>query len=94
MKITEQEVKNVARLARLHLTDDEVATMTGQLDSILQYMAKLDQLDTTGVEPTTHTQQVGNRFRDDVVTPSLKRRQALANAPEHNGEAFVVPRVL
>lgn len=84
----------MAKLARLDLTAAEVERMTGHLDAILSYAAKLDELDTTGVALTTHPQAVVNCFRDDEVRPSLPREQALANAPEQNGEAFVVPRVI
>jgi aspartyl-tRNA(Asn)/glutamyl-tRNA(Gln) amidotransferase subunit C len=94
MKITREEVQHVAKLARLELTSPEVDRMTGQLDAILSYVAKLDELDTTNVPVTTHTQQVVNAFRDDEVRPSLPRERALANGPEQNGEAFVVPRVI
>jgi aspartyl-tRNA(Asn)/glutamyl-tRNA(Gln) amidotransferase subunit C len=94
MKITEKEVENVARLARLELSADEVETMTSQLDNILSYVAKLDELDTTGIAVTTHTQDVNNAFRDDVVRESLPREKALENAPEQNGEAFVVPKII
>ncbi len=94
MKITPQEIENVARLARLDLADDEVATMARQLDNILSYVAKLDELDTTGVPVTTHTQNVNNAFRDDKVHQSLPREKALENAPQQNGEAFVVPKII
>ena len=94
MKITQEEVQRVASLARLDLAATEVERMTGQLNAILTYAAKLDELDTTGVAVTTHTQQVVNAFRDDEVHASLPRDRALANAPEQNGEAFVVPRVI
>ena len=94
MKITKEKVQQVARLARLALTEQEAEKMTGQLDTILRYVAKLEELDTTGIPPTTHTQQVCNAFREDVVCGSLPREKALANAPEENGEAFVVPRVI
>ena len=94
MKITCEEVRRVAALARLELSDAEVERMTGQLDAILSYVAKLDELDTTGVAETTHPQKVVNAFREDEVRPSLPRERALANAPEQNGEAFVVPRVI
>ena len=94
MKITHDEVRHVAQLARLDLTDAEVDRMTGQLDAILSYVAKLDELDTTGVAVTTHTQDVVNAFREDEVRPSLPRERALAGAPEQNGEAFVVPRII
>jgi len=94
MKITREEVLHVAKLARLELTGEEVDRMTGQLDAILSYVAKLEELDTTGVSVTTHTQQVVNAFREDEVRPSLPRERALANGPEQNGETFVVPRVI
>lgn len=94
MKITEEEVRRVAHLARLELSGEEISRMTGQLDAILRYVAKLDELDTTGVPTTTHTQDVINAFRDDVVRPSLPRELALANGPNQNGESFVVPRII
>ena len=94
MKISEEQVERVARLARLDLSAVDIAKMTGQLDSILQYVAKLDELDTTGVAVTTHTQDVVNAFRDDVVRDSLPREKALAAGPRQNGETFVVPKVI
>jgi aspartyl-tRNA(Asn)/glutamyl-tRNA(Gln) amidotransferase subunit C len=94
MKITQEEVQRVAKLARLDLSAAEVERMTGQLDAILSYVAKLDELDTTGVAVTTHTQEVVNAFRDDEVQESLPREHALQNAPEQNGESFVVPRII
>lgn len=94
MKITREEVLHVAKLARLELSGEEVDRMTGQLDAILSYVAKLEELDTTGVSVTTHTQQVVNAFREDEVRPSLPRERALVNGPEQNGETFVVPRVI
>ncbi len=94
MKITREEVEHVARLARLELTPEEAERMTGQLDTILNYVAKLDEVDTTGVGETTHSQRVTNAFREDEVRPSLAREKALANAPADNGEAFVVPKII
>lgn len=94
MKITEEEVRRVAHLARLELSCEEISRMTGQLDAILTYVAKLDELDTTGVPTTTHTQDVINAFRDDVVQSSLPRELALANGPDQNGDSFVVPRII
>jgi len=87
-------VQHVAKLARLDLTVAEVDRMTGQLDAILSYVTKLDELDVAGVPVATHTQQRFNAFREDEVRPSLPREKALANGPEHNGESFVVPRVI
>ncbi len=94
MKITIEEVRRVAALARLELSEVEVERMTDQLDAILSYVAKLDELETTGVAVTTHPQAVVNAFREDEVRPSLPRERALANAPEQNTESFVVPRVI
>jgi aspartyl-tRNA(Asn)/glutamyl-tRNA(Gln) amidotransferase subunit C len=94
MKITRQEVEHVAMLARLELGPDELGRITGQLDTILSYVAKLDELDTEGVAVTTHTQDIANAFRDDEVRDSLDRSEALANGPCQNGEAFMVPRVI
>jgi len=94
MKISKQEVERVANLARLDMSTDEVEKMTVQLDSILQYVAKLDELDTTGVAVTTHTQEVVNAFREDEVRESLPREKALAAGPRHNDATFVVPKVI
>ncbi|PID72160.1 MAG: Asp-tRNA(Asn)/Glu-tRNA(Gln) amidotransferase GatCAB subunit C [Desulfobulbus propionicus] len=94
MKISREEVQHVAKLARLILSEDETDRMTQQLDTLLHYMDKLEAVDTAGVSPTTHTQQVVNAFREDVVIPSLDRSKALCNAPEDNQESFVVPRVI
>lgn len=94
MKITKEEVEQVARLARLELSEKEVERMTGQLDAILGYVAKLDELDTEGISATTHPQDVVNAFREDKVQESLDRDKALANGPDQNGESFVVPRII
>jgi aspartyl-tRNA(Asn)/glutamyl-tRNA(Gln) amidotransferase subunit C len=94
MSISEQEVRHVAHLARLQLTEEQLRQMTGQLDTILSYVDKLSELDTEGVEPTTHALAASNAFREDRVAPSLPRQEALANAPQHNDESFIVPRVI
>ena len=94
MKITPQEISHVADLARLHMSQEEVEAMALQLDEILTYVAKLNELDTESVTPTTHAISITNAFREDVVKPSLPRDKALANGPKQNGEAFVVPRVI
>ncbi len=94
MKISKEEVEYVAKLARLELQADEVDRMTAQLDIILNYVAKLDELDTTGVDSSSHSQQLSNAFREDVVQGSLLRDKALANGPVHNEEAFVVPKII
>lgn len=94
MKISREEIHQVARLARLELTGQEAERMTGQLDTILRYVDKLNEVDTTGVAATTHTQNVVNVFREDVMLSSLEKENALANAPESSNDSFIVPRVI
>lgn len=94
MKITRTEVEKAANLARLNLSEEELSTMTGQLDTILSYVAKLDELDTSGIATTTHAFSINNAFREDEAHESLSREEALANAPRDNGEAFVVPKII
>ncbi|MGC8490881.1 MAG: Asp-tRNA(Asn)/Glu-tRNA(Gln) amidotransferase subunit GatC [Syntrophobacteraceae bacterium] len=93
-KITRDEVRHVASLARLELSEAEQELMTGQMNGILQYVDKLNELDTRGIEPTTHATELRNVFRPDLVEPSLDRKDSLANAPGNDGVNFVVPRVL
>lgn len=94
MKITLQEVEHVARLARLALSDEEKEQMRSQLDRILAYIEKLNQLDTASVEPTSHVIPMTNVFREDAVAPSLPRDEALGNAPESREGFFRVPRII
>lgn len=94
MKITKKQVEQVAHLARLTLTNEELARMTGQLDNILSYIDKLSELDTRSVTPTSHVFSVSNAFREDVVKESLSRAEALMNGPQHNGEMFQVPKII
>jgi aspartyl-tRNA(Asn)/glutamyl-tRNA(Gln) amidotransferase subunit C len=93
-KISRQEVRHVALLARLELSENEEERMTGQMNSILGYMEKLNELDTEGIEPTTHAIQLQNVFRPDLVRASLDRKDSLANAPGTDGVNFTVPRVI
>jgi aspartyl-tRNA(Asn)/glutamyl-tRNA(Gln) amidotransferase subunit C len=94
MSLSIDEVSKVALLARLRLSPEELRTFTGQLNSIVDYVAQLQEVDTTGVEPLAHGIEVRNVFRDDVRGPALPREQALANAPKRNQESFLVPAVL
>ncbi|GBD30409.1 Aspartyl/glutamyl-tRNA(Asn/Gln) amidotransferase subunit C [bacterium HR32] len=94
MRITPEVVERVARLSRLELTEQEREAFSAQLDSILQYFARLDRLPTEGVEPTSHAIPVTNVFREDTVTPSLPREEVAAMAPESYEGYVVVPRVL
>ncbi len=94
MSLTKDEVAKVAILARLRLAPDELETYTGQLNSIVEYVALLQSLDTTNVEPLAHGVEVRNVFRDDVRGESLSREAALSNAPKRNSDSFLVPAVL
>ena len=94
MAISEAEVRKVAMLARLALSDEEVETLTRQLDAILEYVGKLDELDTASVEPMAHAVEISNVFRPDEVAPSLDAEDALANAPRRRDTFFLVPKVL
>lgn len=93
-KITREEVRHVAHLARLDLSEAEEAVMTEQMNSLLQYMETLNTVDTSNVEPMTHAIQNRNVFRPDRVLGSLHREAALANAPETDQTSFIVPRVI
>ena len=92
--LTPDDVAKVAILARLRLSPDELQTYTGQLNSIVDFVAQLGELDTTNVEPLAHGVEVRNVFRDDIVGASLPREKALANAPKRDAEGFLVPAVL
>jgi aspartyl-tRNA(Asn)/glutamyl-tRNA(Gln) amidotransferase subunit C len=93
-KITRKEVEHVARLARLELTDEEKERMTAQLDAILDYIGKLNQLDTSDVEPTSTVIPMVSVMREDEVQPSLAQDEALANAPDREDIFFRVPRII
>ena len=93
-KIDEKQVRKVAKLARLDLTDDEVAQFSGQLSDIVGYIEKLNELDTESVEPLAHCLPIHNVFRDDVVRESLGSEKALENAPQRYENFFKVPKVL
>src|SRR6185503_14818653 len=94
VKITAEDVEHVARLARLDLSAAEKERMRRELDGILTYIDKLRALDTTGVEPTSHAVPVTNVMRDDVPYPSLLQAEALANAPDRQGDLFRVPKII
>ncbi|MDK2743026.1 MAG: Asp-tRNA(Asn)/Glu-tRNA(Gln) amidotransferase subunit GatC [Nitrospira sp.] len=94
MEITQQDVEKAAQLARLTVTPAEKETFAKQLSEILTHVDKLNQYDTTGIEPTAMVMGQVNVFRDDVVRPSLAQDQALANAPQREADGFVVPKIL
>lgn len=94
MALSDAEVRHVAMLARLELTDDQVETLRGELNSILGHIDTIQRLDLEGVEPMTHPVPVVNEVRDDVVRACLPREAALRNAPEAESGAFVIPRIV
>jgi len=93
-KITRADVEYVAELAQLTLDDATKDRLAEELGGILAYMDKLNELDTSGIEPMLHVLELTNVYREDVVAQSLDRDAALANAPKHDGEYFLVPRIL
>ncbi|GMK42137.1 aspartyl/glutamyl-tRNA(Asn/Gln) amidotransferase subunit C [Paenibacillus sp. CCS19] len=94
MSITTNDVQHVANLARLALTDEEKETFTGQLNAILKYADKLNELNTDGVEPTSHVLPLANVMRADEVRPSLPIEAVLRNAPDEEDGQIKVPAVL
>lgn len=94
MKITVADVEYVACLARLDLTDAEKHLFAGQMDSILDYVEKLKELDTEGILPTSHAVPVENAFRPDQTGPSIGIEKALANAPDRAAGFYRVPKVI
>ena len=94
MKIDEAQVRRVALLSRLELSDQEVSQFSTQLSAIFEYIEKLNELDTDNVEPLAHCLPIHNVLRDDVPRPSLSNDEALANAPEREDEYFKVPKIL
>ncbi len=94
MKITAEQVDYVALLGRLSLEPEEKKKYQAQLDDILKYMEKLDEVPTDNVEPMTGAVELYTPLREDMVQPSLPLEEALANAPAKTGTAFRVPRVI
>lgn len=93
-KIDEAQVRRVALLSRLELSDAQVSQFSTQLSAIVEYIEKLNELDTGDVEPLAHCLPVHNVLRQDVPRPSLSNDAALANAPQREGEYFKVPKIL
>ena len=92
--IDEAQVRKVAKLARLDLTDAEVAEFAGQLSAILDYVTRMNELNTEGVEPLAHCLPISNVFRDDTIKESLGTEKTLANAPQRDESFFKVPKIL
>ncbi|MEW6516732.1 MAG: Asp-tRNA(Asn)/Glu-tRNA(Gln) amidotransferase subunit GatC [candidate division FCPU426 bacterium] len=93
-EITTETVQKIARLANLKLTADEVGLFSRQLEQILEYIHKLNQLDTAAVPPTTHALPMQNVWRDDETKAGLTPEAALAGAPDAQEQCFRVPRII
>jgi aspartyl-tRNA(Asn)/glutamyl-tRNA(Gln) amidotransferase subunit C len=93
-KISLEQVRHVAKLSRLALTEPQTKKFAGQLESILEYVAKIGAVDMAGVEPMAHALALHNVLRGDVVEPSLPLEWVLMNAPETDGPFFKVPKVI
>lgn len=94
MKVTREDVENVALLSRLSVSEDEMDKNIKELSDFLEYVDRLQQVDTENVAPTAHVLPLKNVFREDVVKPSLDRDAALSNAPEKDNGYFRVPKIL
>jgi aspartyl-tRNA(Asn)/glutamyl-tRNA(Gln) amidotransferase subunit C len=94
IRIDEAQVRKVAQLGRLELSDQEVRQFSGQLSAIVEYIEKLNELNTDGAEPLAHCLPVHNVLREDTPRPSLTNEQALANAPDREDVYFKVPKIL
>jgi aspartyl-tRNA(Asn)/glutamyl-tRNA(Gln) amidotransferase subunit C len=94
MAIDRKTVENVAKLARLQLSGEELDRYGKQLADILAYIAKLETLDVSSLEPLAHAVDTSNVFREDEARPSIPRGAALQNAPEKTGDFFIVPKII
>jgi aspartyl-tRNA(Asn)/glutamyl-tRNA(Gln) amidotransferase subunit C len=94
MSVTVRDVEHVAKLARLEFSDPEKEKFTHQLNDILKYVEKLNELDTTNIEPLAQVVELSNVFREDVAKPSLPVEEVLANAPSRTEKFFKVPKTV
>ncbi|GAE36279.1 Asp-tRNA(Asn)/Glu-tRNA(Gln) amidotransferase subunit GatC [Halalkalibacter akibai] len=93
-RIQEEQVKHAANLARLAITEEEAKMFTEQLDKIITFAEQLNELDTTGVEPTTHVLDIKNVLREDKSSEGLPIEDVLKNAPDHEDGHFRVPSII
>ena len=93
-RISKEEAKHVANLARLAITEEETEMFTKQLDSIITFPEQLNELDTTNIEPTTHVLHMKNVLREDKPSPGLPREEVLKNAPDHQDGQIRVPGIM
>ncbi len=94
MRISKEEIDHIALLARLNLSKEEKKLYGAQLSNILEYIEKLNELDTKNVEPTSHVITLNNVMRDDVLEDSLSREESLKNAPSRSEKFYRVPRII
>lgn len=94
MAISQDQVEQVALLARLQLSNEELGEVTAQLSEIVGYVRRLEELDTRDIQPLAHALDVSNVFAADALGCSLKRGEALAAAPDQDGQYYLVPAVL
>ncbi len=94
MAVTRKDVEHIAELARLKFSEDELNNFTDQLNKILTYVEKLNELDTENIEPLSHPVEGNNVFREDKIKPSISTEEALKNAPEKDEQFFHVPKVI
>jgi len=94
MPIGKDDVKHIAKLARLKLSGEEINYFTGQLSRIIDYIGQLKEVDTSSVEPITHVLSLKNVFREDITKASLKKEAVLRNAPAKEEGLFKVPRII
>ena len=94
MKISPKDVEHVARLARLTVVPEELKTLTEQMDAILGYVDKLNELDTAGIAPMAHAVPMSNAFREDEMKPVIGIERALQNAPQGEDGYFKVPKII
>lgn len=94
MKVSKHAIEHIAMLARIDLTEEEKDLFGSQLSSILDYMEKLNELDTSTIEPTSHVLSLQNVMREDTVRESIPREDALMNAPSHTEKFYRVPKII
>lgn len=93
-RLTLEQIAHVARLARLAMSEEEMRQMEKHINNLMAQFERLQELDTTSVEPTAHSFPVYNVFREDVVQPSLPQEEILANAPDQRDGCFIVPIIV
>ncbi len=94
MSVTNDEVRYVANLARLQFSDEEIESLAGDMNKILEYMELLNEVDTSDVEPLDHVIELESRFRTDKAGEPLSHEDAMKNAPDADSDYFRVPRVI